>query len=103
MRAIRMLRSMWRGLETESRLGLYGHERGNPGHRQGHDLTDHRASPRPYQPDGLGFELPMGGERYRSGDERVEEKAWSTKIGDDHARSCTGARQSSPGSARCPA
>ena len=48
MRAIRMLRSRWRGLETESRLGLHGHERGNPGHRQGHDLTDHRASPRPY-------------------------------------------------------
>ena len=45
-----MLRSRWRGLETESRLGLHGHERGNPGHRQGHDLTDHRASPRPYQP-----------------------------------------------------
>jgi len=49
VRAIRMLRSRWRGLETESRLGLHGHERGNPGHRQGHDLTDHRASPRPYQ------------------------------------------------------
>ena len=49
MREIRMLRSKWRGLETESRLGLHGHERGNPGHRQGHDLTDHRASPRPYQ------------------------------------------------------
>jgi hypothetical protein len=34
VREIRMLRSMWRGLETESRLGLHGHERGNPGHRQ---------------------------------------------------------------------
>jgi hypothetical protein len=43
-----LLRSRWRGLETESRLGLHGHERGNPGHRQDHDLTDHRASPRPY-------------------------------------------------------
>ncbi len=43
----RMLRLMWRGLETESRSGLHGHERGNPGHRQGHDLTGHRASPRP--------------------------------------------------------
>ncbi len=31
---IRMLRSMWRGLETESRLGLHGHERGTPGYRQ---------------------------------------------------------------------
>ncbi len=49
MREIRMLRSRWRGLETESRLGLHGHERGNPGHRQDHDLTDHRASPRPYR------------------------------------------------------
>jgi len=37
------------GLETESRLGLHGHERGNPGCRQDIDLTDHRASPRPYQ------------------------------------------------------
>ncbi len=51
MREIRMLRARWRGLETESRLGLHGHERGNPGYRQGHDLTDHRASPRPYQGD----------------------------------------------------
>ncbi len=49
-----MLRVKWRGLETESRLGLHGHERGNPGHRQGHDLTDHRASPRPDQ-RGLAF------------------------------------------------
>ena len=49
MREIRMLRVMWRGLETELRSGLHGHERGNPGHRQGHDLTDHRASPRPYR------------------------------------------------------
>ena len=48
MLEIGMLRSRWRGLETESRLGLAGHERGNPGHRQGRDLTDHRASPRPY-------------------------------------------------------
>ncbi len=29
---------------------LHGHEWGNPGYRQGHRLTDHRASPRPYQP-----------------------------------------------------
>ena len=46
---IRLLRSRWRGLETESRLGLHGHEGGNPGYRQDHNLTDHRASPRPYQ------------------------------------------------------
>ena len=50
VREIRLLRSRWRGLETESRLGLHGHERGNPGHRQGNNLTDHRAGPRPYQP-----------------------------------------------------
>ena len=34
MREIRLLRSRWRGLETESRSGLHGHERGNPGYRQ---------------------------------------------------------------------
>ena len=56
MRAIRMLRSRWRGLETESRLGLHGHEQGNLGYRQDHDLTDHRASPRPYQPPSLNYE-----------------------------------------------
>ncbi len=33
---IRTLRSMGRGLETELRLGLHGHERGYPGYRQGH-------------------------------------------------------------------
>ena len=49
VREIRLLRSRWRGLETESRLGLHGHERGNPGYRQDHDLTDYRASPRPYR------------------------------------------------------
>ncbi len=49
MREIRMLRSTWRGLETELRWGLLGHERGNSGYRQDHYLMDHRASPRPYQ------------------------------------------------------
>jgi len=44
-----MLRSTWRGLETESRLGLHGHERGNPGYGQDPNLADHRASPRPYR------------------------------------------------------
>ncbi len=49
-----LLRSRRRGLETGSRLGLHGHEWGNPGYRQGHDLMDHRASPRPYQgPNGI--------------------------------------------------
>ena len=46
----------WRGLETESRLGLHGHERGNPGYRQDQNLTDHRASPRPY----WGFDRRFG-------------------------------------------
>ena len=49
MREICLLRSRLRGLETESRLGLHGHERGNPGYGQGQNLTDHSASPRPYQ------------------------------------------------------
>ena len=35
MREIRMLRVMWRELETGSRTSLAGHEGGNPGYRQG--------------------------------------------------------------------
>ena len=35
MREIRTLRAKWRGLETESRTTLPGHEGGNPGYRQG--------------------------------------------------------------------
>jgi hypothetical protein len=35
VREIRMLRAMWRGLETEPRTSLHGHEGGNPGHSQG--------------------------------------------------------------------
>ena len=46
---IHLLRSTWRGLETELRLGLHGHEWGNLGYRQGLNLMDHRASPRPYR------------------------------------------------------
>jgi hypothetical protein len=34
VREIRMLRVMWRGLETEPRSALHGHERGNPGYGQ---------------------------------------------------------------------
>jgi hypothetical protein len=56
VREIRLLRSRWRGLETESRLGLHGHERGNPGYGQDLNLTDHRASPRPYR--GLDLRQP---------------------------------------------
>ena len=48
MREIRMLRARRRGLETESRIILPGHEGGNPGYRQGRSYG-HRASPRPYQ------------------------------------------------------
>jgi hypothetical protein len=35
VREIRTLRARWRGLETESRITLPGHEGGNPGDRQG--------------------------------------------------------------------
>ena len=35
MREIRMLRAMWRALETGLRNLLTGHEGGNAGHRQG--------------------------------------------------------------------
>ena len=35
MREIRMLRARWRGLETELRMSLNGHEGGNPGYGQG--------------------------------------------------------------------
>ena len=35
VREIRMLRAVWRELETALRMTLAGHERGNPGHRQG--------------------------------------------------------------------
>ena len=34
MREIRMLRAMWRELETGPRITLAGHEGGNPGYRQ---------------------------------------------------------------------
>ena len=44
-----MLRVRWRELETGSRTSLLGHERGNPGHRQGLVLIDYRACSRPYQ------------------------------------------------------
>ena len=35
MREIRLLRAMWRALETESRNPLTGHEGGNAGYSQG--------------------------------------------------------------------
>ncbi len=49
MREIRMLRAMWRGLETGLRTTLHGHEGGNPGYGHKGSPTDHRASPRPYR------------------------------------------------------
>lgn len=38
VREIRMLRAMWRELETGPRITLAGHEGGNPGYRQGSSL-----------------------------------------------------------------
>ena len=49
MREICMLRARRRGLETESRATLNGHEGGDPGYGLGKDLMGHRASPRPYR------------------------------------------------------
>ena len=44
MREIRMLRAKWRGLETELRMSLHGHEGGNPGYRQGKSYGSLRQS-----------------------------------------------------------
>ncbi len=44
MREIRMLRATWRGLETGLRTTLLGHERGNPGYRQGETYGSPRQS-----------------------------------------------------------
>ena len=44
MREIRMLRAMWRGLETELRTTLPGHEGGNPGYRPGKSYGSPRQS-----------------------------------------------------------
>ena len=44
MREIRTLRAKWRGLETESRTTLLGHEGGNPGDRQGESCGSPRQS-----------------------------------------------------------
>ena len=49
VREIRMLRAMWRELETGPRWALLGHEGGNPGYGQGCILTGNRASSRPYR------------------------------------------------------
>ncbi len=49
MREICTLRAMWRGLETEPRVSLYGHEGGNPGHSQG----------KPYGPPRQSSTLPV--------------------------------------------
>ena len=50
MREICMLRARWRGLETEPRTSLHGHEGGNPGHSQG----------TPYGPPRQSSTLPAG-------------------------------------------
>ncbi len=44
MRQIRTLRAKWRGLETEPRMTLTGHEGGNPGDRQGKSYGSPRQS-----------------------------------------------------------
>ncbi len=44
MREIRMLRAMWRGLETGLRTTLHGHEGGNPGYGQGESYRSPRQS-----------------------------------------------------------
>lgn len=44
MREIRTLRATRRGLETESRITLPGHEGGNPGDRQGESYGPPRQS-----------------------------------------------------------
>ena len=58
MREIRSLRARWRGLETESRIILPGHEGGNPGYRQG----------RPYGPPRQSSTLPWY--------DKVHDKTW---------------------------
>ena len=45
VREIRTLRARWRGLETESRITLAGHEGGNPGYRQGRSYGPPRQVP----------------------------------------------------------
>jgi hypothetical protein len=49
VREIRMLRAMWRALETGPRQVLNGHEGGNPGYKPRMSLRANRASARPYQ------------------------------------------------------
>ena len=49
MREIRMLRAMWRALETGPRQVLNGHEGGNPGYKPRMSLRANRTSARPYQ------------------------------------------------------
>ena len=53
MREICTLRAMWRGLETEPRVSLHGHEGGNPGNSQG----------KPYGPPRQSSTLPTDGSR----------------------------------------
>ena len=45
MREIRTLRANWRGLETEPRSTLHGHEAGNGGHGQGPTYGSPRQPP----------------------------------------------------------
>jgi hypothetical protein len=45
VREIRTLRARWRGLETEPRTSLNGHEGGNPGYSQGKPYGPPRQPP----------------------------------------------------------
>ena len=57
MREIRMLRVMWRELETGSRTSLAGHEGGNPGYRQGLFYRVTAPAPDPTRPADCGAAL----------------------------------------------
>jgi hypothetical protein len=56
VRQIRMLRAMWRELETELRRLPHGHGRGNPETAK-ESPTDYRASSRPYQNASGSFQM----------------------------------------------
>lgn len=61
MREIRMLRVMWRELETGSRTSLAGHEGGNPGYRQGmfYRVTAPALDPTRFSVTNLALDLKM--------------------------------------------
>jgi len=62
VREIRTLRARRRGLETESRITLAGHEGGNPGYRQGRSYGPPRQFPTlpPLQVENLALRHQLG-------------------------------------------